>query len=152
MACQTEDYACAVFLGGFTSYLRNGWSVNLRASAPPPPLPSARYLSFSVFLRAGDRAYRREGGGEGWGRSQNIQRRESLALYKSLNTHWVDPNHSTEKSLPSVLNLNLLLGCEHISARNKSSCFIALFQLVYIWKIIVNIRKSFVLKNSHVQY
>ncbi len=24
-------YACAVFSGGFTSYLRNGWSVNLRA-------------------------------------------------------------------------------------------------------------------------
>ena len=23
MACQTEDYACAGFLGGFTSYLRN---------------------------------------------------------------------------------------------------------------------------------
>jgi hypothetical protein len=31
MACQTEYYACAVFLGGFTSYLRSGWSVNLRA-------------------------------------------------------------------------------------------------------------------------
>jgi hypothetical protein len=27
MACLTEDYACAVFLGGFTSYLRNGWSL-----------------------------------------------------------------------------------------------------------------------------
>ena len=31
MACQTEDYACCDFLGGFMSYLRNGWSVNLRA-------------------------------------------------------------------------------------------------------------------------
>ena len=31
MACQTEDYACGDFLGGFMSYLRNGWSVNLRA-------------------------------------------------------------------------------------------------------------------------
>jgi hypothetical protein len=31
MACQTADYACGVFLGGFTSYLRNGWSVNLWA-------------------------------------------------------------------------------------------------------------------------
>jgi hypothetical protein len=27
MACLTEDYASAVFLGGFTSYLRNGWSL-----------------------------------------------------------------------------------------------------------------------------
>jgi hypothetical protein len=27
----TEDYVCAVFLGGFTSYLRNGWSINVRA-------------------------------------------------------------------------------------------------------------------------
>jgi hypothetical protein len=26
-----QDYACAVFSGGFTSYLRNGWSVKLRA-------------------------------------------------------------------------------------------------------------------------
>ncbi len=31
MARQTEDYACAVFSGGFMSYLRNGWSVKLRA-------------------------------------------------------------------------------------------------------------------------
>jgi hypothetical protein len=31
MACQTEDYASGDFLGGFTSYLLNGWSVNLRA-------------------------------------------------------------------------------------------------------------------------
>ncbi len=31
MAWQTEDCAFAVFLGGFTSYLHNGWSVNLRA-------------------------------------------------------------------------------------------------------------------------
>ncbi len=31
MAFQTEDYACGDFLWGFTSYLRNGWSVNLRA-------------------------------------------------------------------------------------------------------------------------
>ncbi len=31
MACLTENYAFVVFLGGFTSYLRNGWSVNLRA-------------------------------------------------------------------------------------------------------------------------
>ncbi len=25
-SCRTEDYICAVFLRGFTSYLRNGWS------------------------------------------------------------------------------------------------------------------------------
>ncbi len=31
MAYLTEDYACAVFLGGFTSYLPYGWSVNLQA-------------------------------------------------------------------------------------------------------------------------
>ncbi len=31
MARQTEDYVFAVFLGGFTSYMRNGWSVTLRA-------------------------------------------------------------------------------------------------------------------------
>ncbi len=30
MECLTEYYACAVFMEGFPSYLRNGWSVNLR--------------------------------------------------------------------------------------------------------------------------
>jgi hypothetical protein len=31
IARQTENYACSVFSGGFTSYLPNGYSVNLRA-------------------------------------------------------------------------------------------------------------------------
>jgi hypothetical protein len=30
MARQTKNYVCAVFSGGFTSFLRNGWIVNLR--------------------------------------------------------------------------------------------------------------------------
>ena len=31
VACQTEDQACWVFLRGFTTYLRNSWSINLQA-------------------------------------------------------------------------------------------------------------------------
>ncbi len=49
------------------------------------PLPSASCIFFSVFLCVADRAYWRR---RGWGRSQIIQRRESLVLFKTFNTLW----------------------------------------------------------------
>ncbi len=49
-------------------------------------LPSARCLSFSVFLCVDRQAYWRERGRVG--RSKIIRQRESLVLFKSLNTLW----------------------------------------------------------------
>jgi hypothetical protein len=87
----------------------------------PSPLTSVSFLfSFLLLPVCRGSSLLMGEGGKGWGKSQIIQRCESLAFYKSLNTLWVDSNHATEKSLPSVLNLNLLLKCEHISARNNS--------------------------------
>jgi hypothetical protein len=58
----------------------------LVSSPTPTPLSWARCLSFLVFLCVAGRAYWRVRGGKGWGRSQIIRRRESLAFYKSFNT------------------------------------------------------------------
>ncbi len=63
------------------------WSGWLLPHSFPPP-PSASCLSFSVFLCVAGRAYWWERREKGWGRSQNIRRRESLVLYKSFNTLW----------------------------------------------------------------
>ncbi len=56
---------------------------------PPHPLPLGSTVSFSVLLCVAGRFYGR-GERRVWGRSQII-RRESLVLYKSFNTLYIQP-------------------------------------------------------------
>ncbi len=58
---------------------------------PPPLLPSASCVSFSVFVCVAGLAYWLGGGVR---KSQIIPPRESLVLYKSLNTLCFSPMHS----------------------------------------------------------
>ncbi len=63
---------------------------------PNPPLRSASFLSFSVFLCVVGRAYWRErGAGRGWTWSRIIQLQESLALYNRsiVYTLWWATDH-----------------------------------------------------------
>ncbi len=69
------------------------WGQYDLAPRPPPSpfLPSANCLNFSVFLCVAGWAHWRSTdreGGRRWRRSQIIRPRESLVLYKSLNTLW----------------------------------------------------------------
>jgi hypothetical protein len=62
----------------------------LAATPTLPPLPSGRFLSFSVFLRVlpVELTDGRGGGGEGMGEEPNHRPRGNLVLYNSLNTLW----------------------------------------------------------------
>ncbi len=55
----------------------------------PPPLQSATRLYFPVFLCISGRSYWRRGEGVGEEPDHTTARWESLALYKSVNTHWL---------------------------------------------------------------
>ncbi len=57
-------------------------TVVIFGSLPPLPLPSASFLSFSVFLWSAVELTDDRGGG------RNIRRRESLVLYNTFNTLW----------------------------------------------------------------
>ncbi len=59
---------------------------------PLHPLPSVSSTGESVTRRKT---------GRGWGRSQIIRRRESLVLYKSLDTYWLQANNTCMAGLQS---------------------------------------------------
>jgi hypothetical protein len=76
-------------LNAFLQRTRLSWDRKIRLLPhpfPPPHLPSARYLTFSVFLCIAAWAKWLEWETRGWARSRINQRRENVVLYKSFNT------------------------------------------------------------------
>jgi hypothetical protein len=92
-------------------------SYDLAPSLPPPPLSRQQVVSLSQPSCVSPVKAETEGGGEGGAKSEIIRLRESLVLYKSLNTLWAPeltkhnfifyPIPQTKLTLSNALNFTV---------------------------------------------